>query len=106
MDILGIEYQFLKDQALVLQRLDPELKDDVGRRCTILTNKWKLLEGTLCPKKREQDQRTKSMSLILLQKSLTFQFIAKVFYYHIRKDTFTNLARLIANPPRIKFFKN
>ena len=67
MDLLGCENMFLGDQAAILQRLDPELKDDVERRCIILRNKWDVLTNALSPKRKlEKDQTTKSKYFLVL----------------------------------------
>ncbi|GFW11435.1 uncharacterized protein TNCV_3809541 [Trichonephila clavipes] len=49
------ECQYLKEQAALLKLMNPDLKDDINRRCNILSNKLNILERLMFPK-REQEK--------------------------------------------------
>ncbi|KFM62620.1 hypothetical protein X975_15519, partial [Stegodyphus mimosarum] len=48
------EYEYLRKQAAQLEVINPELREEVNKRCNILSNKWELLEYTLYPKRRQE----------------------------------------------------
>ncbi|GFS29077.1 uncharacterized protein NPIL_502612 [Nephila pilipes] len=66
---LHSECQYLKDQASLLKLMDPDLKDDVNRRCNILSNKLNILEQLMFPKK-EQEKNESIQSLTIQMKGI------------------------------------
>ncbi|GFR17735.1 uncharacterized protein TNCT_339411 [Trichonephila clavata] len=63
------ECQYLKEQAALLKLMNPDLKDDINRRCNILSNKLNILERLMFPK-REQEKNEIIQGLAIQMKGI------------------------------------